>query len=319
MPRRAGPRVPVAAGGQLVGRDAGDGRAPPSTWSSPRPLGSETWPGCIRSSTAIGHDGARPLRRHAPAPAVDEAEPGGVGRADAQRTAPSRLRHAGSRMIVLAVNDRRSPADSTNGHSGSSPGGASVGQRRQLVEQLGDDQLDAPVGVPTRRHTSSDSSSVNTTPERAGEDGVEQPLGRPRGPRRSRPAARRRGCSSRSAARRPTAPPPPRRRRAASVRACGRARPAPARRAAGRRRSRRRRRRRTAAGPRARRRPQRRQLLVGRARRPPRRGGRGSPARAAARRAPAAPGWRRWNTLRGNSKLKNVASHFSNWVGAGST
>ena len=39
---------------------------------------------------------------------------------------PSRLRQPGSRMMVLAVNDRRSPADSRNGHAGSSPGGVSV-------------------------------------------------------------------------------------------------------------------------------------------------------------------------------------------------
>ena len=28
-------------------------------------------------------------------------------------------------------------------------------------------------------------------------------------------------------------------------------------------------------------------------------------------------GARRWNVLRGNSRLKNVASHFSNWLAAG--
>ena len=47
--------------------------------------------------------------------AVGHAEARGVGRTDAQRAGGVALAPRGSRKIVFAVNDRRSPADSTNG------------------------------------------------------------------------------------------------------------------------------------------------------------------------------------------------------------
>jgi hypothetical protein len=43
-------------------------------------------------------------------------------------------------MIVFAVNDRRSPAESMNGHAGSSPGGTSV-ENLELAEKLGNAEL----------------------------------------------------------------------------------------------------------------------------------------------------------------------------------
>ena len=138
-------------------------------------------------------------------------------------------------------------------------------------------------------------------------------LRRPAHRPRTRLGERRRGWRGRSGALRPRGWRPTRRRRAGSARACGRGRSAPAGPSRGwppwPRRTRRRRPPGSAGG-----RPQRRQVVLRRARRAPRPAGRGSPARAAGRRAASSTGRRRWKTLCGKSKLKNVASHFSNWV-----
>ena len=75
------------------------------------------WPACIASVTST-YASADPLavviRARPPV-----ASPSRVASAGLMRSAPapSRLRHAGSRMIVLAVFARRSPADRTSGSS----------------------------------------------------------------------------------------------------------------------------------------------------------------------------------------------------------
>ena len=94
--------------------------------------------GLHASSTSTDGDRRAPLGRR---PARGRRRRGRAPRRRPALTrsapAPSRLRQAGSRKIVLAVNDRRSPADSTNGNSGSRPGGASVGEPVELGQQLG--------------------------------------------------------------------------------------------------------------------------------------------------------------------------------------
>ena len=104
------------------------------------------------------------------------ATPSRAASAGCSRSAPpgSRLRQVGSRKIVLAVNDRRSPAERTNGYSGSLPGGSS--QRGQLVQQLGDGQVDAAVLGAHPAPAVLVLVDGEHDAGRAGQDGVEQPL-----------------------------------------------------------------------------------------------------------------------------------------------
>ena len=191
----------------------------------------------------------------------------------------------------------------------------------ELVEQLGDRR-----GGPGRRRCAAAASRprarrrVNTTP-----DGLARMASKSASPA-SRPSPSKParatdvGVRLRAAVRR--APQDGRgraRRRAASARACGRARPARAGRARAWRRRRRRTPRRTSARPSLGRRAQRREVVLGRPRRAPRTAGRGSPARRACPAAARAAGGGGGRRCRGKSKLKNVASHFSNCDGAGST
>ena len=63
------------------------------------------------------------------------------------RSAPPRsfFRHSGLRMIVLAVNERRSPAESTNGNSGLAPGSGSVARESSSSKSSGIGELDPAV------------------------------------------------------------------------------------------------------------------------------------------------------------------------------
>ena len=99
------------------------------------------------------------------------------------RSAPARSfrRHSGLRMIVLAVNERRSPAESTNGNSALAPARRPVRERVELVEQLGHRELDAPVRRAQRaRSVSSHSSTANTTALLLVEQRVEERVARRR-------------------------------------------------------------------------------------------------------------------------------------------
>ena len=78
--------------------------------------------------------------------AVGEAEPLGVVGETRSAPRPSFLRHAGSRKMVLAVNERRSPAESRNGHSRVAARRRLVAQLVELGEQLGDAELHPAVG-----------------------------------------------------------------------------------------------------------------------------------------------------------------------------
>ena len=166
VPRRAGEPVAMERGGQLVRRDAVDHAARRRRGGR----GRGRWAGrggraaCRRRRRR--YDGADPAWSRCGRVAVGEPEAFRVGRwRCAARRPASRLRHAGSRKIVLAVNERRSPADSRNGHSALVAGRARRASR-QLGEQLGDVEVhDAVVGVARRRHVASRSSSVNTTPD----------------------------------------------------------------------------------------------------------------------------------------------------------
>ena len=81
----------------------------------PYPFGKEMWPwriiGLISTSTSAF---PRSVMTRARSPS---ARPKVWASASEIRSAPSRsrLRHSGDRKMVFAVNERRSPADSTNG------------------------------------------------------------------------------------------------------------------------------------------------------------------------------------------------------------
>ena len=227
---------------------------------------------------------------------------------------PSFLRQVGSRKIVLAVDDRRSPAERTNGYShhvrrllgraaprssSSSSAMASCTSRRPCA---------------MRAHVSSTRRRVNTTPE--GESRMASNSSSPGvGPLPKPARSTARVASGHSGGPRPTAPRRRRRRRAASARGCGRARPAPSARASAWRRRPRRTPRRTRPGP----------------RRPPRAAAQVVVADGAERLDEAAVDLRlgqragSGSTIggaggrrsRGNSRVKNVASHFSNCDGGG--
>ena len=111
------------------------------------------------------------------------------------RSAPlaSRFRHAGSRMIVFAVNDRRSPAVSTSGNSASPPGGASVARVASSSSEDIDEEIERAV---RRTHAFASCLVVvdaERHPARAGEDGIEQcvaeigPVADEAGPLEARP------------------------------------------------------------------------------------------------------------------------------------
>ncbi len=100
--------------------------------------------GCIASviSTGASTDPRRvTTRTRPPASTPRLAASSGFMRS---ATPPSFFRHAGSRKIVFAVDERRSPAERTNGNS--SVGGNVRRQRRELLEQLGDHEVDLAVG-----------------------------------------------------------------------------------------------------------------------------------------------------------------------------
>src|SRR6202158_3057525 len=136
-----------------------------SGYESPRPFGRLTCPGCIHSFTSTT---ASALPRQV----VTRTRPPSGTPSDCAsrahiRSAPaiSFLRHAGSRKIVFAVPDRRSPAVSTKGNSRSRSALSS-----RSVESSGSSsgtvKLRRPSGGASRRQVSSYSSIVNVTPER---------------------------------------------------------------------------------------------------------------------------------------------------------
>ena len=216
------------------------------------------------------------------------------------------------------MNDRRSPADRTNGNTGSRCGGASVDSPSSSPSSSSMARWTSPSSVRTRDQTTSGSSTVNTKPGGRVEDGVEQRLAGRRSGAEPSPldrvrerlgaAVRRRPQDGRSrrvvGQRRTERPVEHDRRQPAELRlggdggeerlgepSPGSRRPPPA------------------AG-------------AGRPRSPLRglrTAERGSPVRPAcpgAARGAAGGGGRRSH---GKSKLKNVASHFSNCDAAGST
>ena len=191
VPRRAGEPVAVLAGRELVGRHARRPRPRPRPGSRrPSPFGSEMWPGCIMSVTSTTTSSAAPLGRHAGPAAVGEAEPRRVGRAAsaARRPGPSCAR-TGSRKIVLAVNERRSPAESTNGKAGSAAGGLGRAWRARPAARGWRGGSGRP-RCRTRRHAVLVLVDRERDAGRAGEDGVEQRARPARVPRRrSRPGA----------------------------------------------------------------------------------------------------------------------------------
>ena len=226
-----------------------------------------------RSSLAVSSLGATPVTMPTPVLDVIEPEPvrqRHVARAaSCRRPRSSPRRSPASSSAARGRRRRGRDASASAGLTRSAPSPSLLAPRRVADDRVGGERAplagrehERPLGVVTGRRlvaiaaSSSSSSGITswTRPSavrtrrhtvvrlvlgehdarRAGEDGVEEPVGGVRSRRRSRPGARRRGCSSRIAGRRPTAPPPPRRRRAGSGRACGRARPAPARRAPGR-------------------------------------------------------------------------------------
>ena len=81
------------------------------------------------------------------------------------RSAPlaSFFRHSGLRMIVLAVNERRSPAESTNGNSALAPGAGSVASESSSSKSSGIASWMRRFGVCTRAKLSSHSSTAKTT------------------------------------------------------------------------------------------------------------------------------------------------------------
>src|SRR5262249_6686986 len=142
---RSSPRVssfgatPVAAGAPLA-----------SGKSRPRPFGSDTWPGCIRSDTSIPTS-ALP-RRVEMRTRPPFATPRRRASAGFMRNAPaaSFFRQPGLRMMVFAVNERRSPAESRNGNAALVPGGGSVARPSSSSKSSGIASWTWPFGVPTR-------------------------------------------------------------------------------------------------------------------------------------------------------------------------
>ena len=323
VPRRAGEPVAVLRRGQLVRRDAVQRacRRPGRGRSRPSPLGRLTWPACSVSVTSTGTSALPRLVVTRTRAAVGDAEPLRVGRRScAARRSTSFLRQAGSRKIVLAVDERRSPAESTNGNS-VADGGRRVAQRRRARRAArGSARLTRRSGVSSRRQVSSYSSTVKVTPERPREDRLEERLAERRALAGEAGAPHRVGIAHRAGVRRA-----PQQRRGFVALAERRAE----------RLVEDDRRQRGEVGPLAHRLQER--LREGGAAlaaaaacsgarsssreradaRAP--GGGGSPARRACRAAARSSGARSWKTLRGNSSVKNVASHFSNCDEAGST
>src|SRR5262249_29710659 len=98
----------------------------PSGKSRPRPFGSDTCPSCIRSDPSTGPS-ALP-RRVEMRTRPPLATPRRRASSGLMRSAPagSFFRQPGLRMIVFAVNERRSPAESRKGNSALVPGGGSA-------------------------------------------------------------------------------------------------------------------------------------------------------------------------------------------------
>ena len=171
--RRAGEPVAVLGGGELVGRHAVRGVAALARDSRPRPLGSDTCPGWSASVSST-----RPPRCRAvvPAPGRRRRCRGAAASAGLMRSAPcaSFFRHAGSRKIVLAVDERRSPAESTNGNAGSARAPARRGGRSAPSSSSGIARFIGPSAVACAATSPRTSSTVNITPDGLGEDRVEQ-------------------------------------------------------------------------------------------------------------------------------------------------
>ena len=227
VPRRPGPRIAVLAGRELVGRDAGLVSRPGRRRDRDRDRwGATTWPACTVSSTAtVTSTLARFVVSVAVSPST-RPKPVGVGRRDAQgavgvllpprRVAQDRVR--GERAPLTSGQEQR-PVGVVTGRS-------LVAQLGELVEKLGDVEVDEPVvGLDPRPRRLPGVVGEHDT-GRAVDDRVEQPVAGV-GARAESGAFDAVGvASARSGSPSATAQPPPPRRAGASRRGCGRARPA---------------------------------------------------------------------------------------------
>ena len=151
------------------------------------------WPGCMRSESSTATSALARLVESRARPPL--RRPGAAASSGCMRSAPARsfLRQSGLRMMVLAVNERRSPAESTNGNVGVPPGAGSLASAIELAKSSGSASWICPLGVRTRAKLSSQSSTEKTT----------RALARRASRRRARRAARRaRRRSPRAGARR---------------------------------------------------------------------------------------------------------------------
>ena len=257
----------------------------------------------------------RSARASRPARVPPSSTPRRAASAGLMRSAPppSFFRHAGSRKIVFAVDERRSPAESTNGNS--SVGGNVPRQRRRAPRAARDHEVDLAVG----RVEALPGLVVVVDGEhdagRVGEHRVEErvAVGVTRAlhrlgvgqEARLREAPHRGGAFAALAQRR--AERLVEHDRSESARGAA-ARPSPSGT-----------RRRTRRGPSRGGRVQPGEVVVGVARRARAPAGGGSRARAACPAAGRRSARGAGSTLSGNSSVKNVASHFSYCDAAGST
>ena len=162
-----GARQPVAvlARGELVGRDPGR-RRPPSRRDSRGPGRSAARRGraaCGPRSRPRRATLARFVESRARSPS---SRPRRFASSGLMRRAPSRSfrRQSGLRTMVLAVKERRSPAESTKGNSAAAAAGASPASPSSSSKSSGTASWMRPPGVRTRAKLSAYSSTENTTP-----------------------------------------------------------------------------------------------------------------------------------------------------------